>query len=336
MKRVLLVRLSAMGDVVQSLGAVAALHAARPDLELTFVTQRENEPLLAGLPGLREVVVHDRRGGVRGWIRTRARLRSGAFDVALDLQGNWKSAALARLSAAPRRIGAAGPWRQEPLSACLLNERVEVEGARHPARVALQVVRRLAPEARAEVPRLAASEAEIDEIAAVVRSLGIDPTRPFAVALLGRAGDPRSLRERAIAGERARGSPLLLLAGPLERDVAVPFDLPVLRQQRGQLRRLVALGALVARAGGEVVGGDQGPVHVLAAAGARATVWFGPQDPASTSAPAATVLQHANPPSCMPCRSMRCRHEQGPVCMDFARGEGRELPPFDWQRPNVS
>ena len=45
MTRVLLVRLSAMGDVVESLGAVRALAAARPDWELHFVTQRPFVPI---------------------------------------------------------------------------------------------------------------------------------------------------------------------------------------------------------------------------------------------------------------------------------------------------
>ncbi len=40
MSRVLVVRLSAMGDIVHSLGAVEALARARPDLELHFIAQR--------------------------------------------------------------------------------------------------------------------------------------------------------------------------------------------------------------------------------------------------------------------------------------------------------
>ena len=56
MTRILCVRLSAMGDLVQSLGAVQALHAARPELELAFVTQRENVPLLEGMPGIQHEI----------------------------------------------------------------------------------------------------------------------------------------------------------------------------------------------------------------------------------------------------------------------------------------
>jgi heptosyltransferase-1 len=328
--RVLCVRLSAMGDVVQSLGAVQALHAARPDLELSFATQREHAPLLAGIPGIAHVVEHDRRAGLAGLFATRRRLKALGCAIALDLQGNGKSALCAWLSGARERIGAGAAWRQEPWSRVLLNKVVDVPGPRHPTLVATAVVRALAPGAPVWAPRLRATDGELAAAAAAVRRSGVDPERPFAALAVGRADDPRSLRPEALQAELARGAPVLLVAGPGERDVPLPARVPAWRQQAGELRLLVALGALLAQNGGEAVGGDQGPVHVLAAAGARATVWFGPQDPECTAPPTARVLRHTAPPPCMPCRERVCRHPQGPVCMAFPRALAREHPPPSW------
>ncbi|MEQ1631499.1 MAG: glycosyltransferase family 9 protein [Planctomycetota bacterium] len=336
MTRVLLVRLSAMGDVVQALGAVRSLHAARPELELFFVTQRENAPLLQGLPGIAGVVAHDRRGGVAAWRRTRAAVRALRCDVALDLQGNWKSSACAWLAGCGRRIGVAGPSRQEPWSRLLLTDAVDAGGERHPARVALSIVQALAPNATWQPPQLVATEVEIRTAERMVREAGIEASLPFAVVLLGRPDDPRSLRPVAVRAAVGRGRPVLLVVGPQERDLEVPFALPVLRQHPGELRALVGLGALVARLGGEVLGADQGPTHVLAATGASTSVLFGPQDPAFTAPPSAKVLQHGSPPTCMPCRSARCSHPDGPLCMEFAVDTGRAAAPLDWQRgPNA-
>ena len=326
MTRVLLVRLSAMGDVVQCLGAVRALHAARPDLQLCFVTQRENVPLLQGVPGIAEVVAHDRRGGLSAWWRTRAVLRALRCDVALDLQGNWKSAICAWLAGCRHRIGAGASGRQEPWSRALLTDLVAIHGPRHPALVAMAVVRELAPSALWLPPQLEATEDEVGAAAARVRDAGVDPTCPFLVVLLGRPEDPRSLRQVAIDASAANGRPVLLVAGPHEQGLSLPRGFPVLQQQRGELRHLVGLGALVARVGGEVLGADQGPAHVLAATGASVTVLFGPQDPALTAPPRAHVLQHPLPPSCMPCRRSRCSHPRGPVCMEFAAAQGRVAP----------
>jgi ADP-heptose:LPS heptosyltransferase len=328
--RVLCVRLSAMGDVVQSLGAVQALHALRPDLELAFATQREHAPLLRGIPGIAHVVEHDRRAGLAGLFATRRLLKALGCAIALDLQGNGKGALCAWLSGARERIGAAAAWRQEPWSRVLLTALVDVPGPRHPALVATAVVRALAPGAPAWAPRLRATGDELAAAAAAVRAAGVDPERPFAAVVVGRSGDPRSLRPEALQAELAGGGPLLLVAGPGERDEPLPERVPAWRQQPGELRLLIALGALLAQNGGEAVGGDHGPMHVLAAAGARTTVWFGPQDPDCTAPPTARVLRHAAPPPCLPCRARVCRHPQGPVCMAFPRALGREHAAPSW------
>ena len=326
-----------MGDVVQSLGAVAALHQQRPDLELFFLTQLPFVPLLEQVPGITSVVGHDRRGGLTALRRTRRHLRHLDCQVALDLQGNFKSALFARLSGCKERIGAAARWRQEPWSRVLLTRCVAVPGPRHPALVATTLVRELAPAAPLLLPRLPASDSDIQRAAKAVAACGIDPGAPFRVVVVGGADDPRTQSQAALERELQAGDqPCLLLAGPDEADVVPPAGVGVLRQGPGQLRELIGLGALVAANGGSVVGCDRGATHVLAATGAPTRVLFGPQDPAATSPPGAEVLQHPDPPGCMPCRSRRCSHRAGPVCMDFTSVEGRLRPADDWLSPTGS
>lgn len=333
MTRVLLVRLSALGDVVQTLGAVQALADGRPDLELHFAVQRPYLALLRGLP-LASTLALDRGGGVGAWWRLRRSLRRLRPRVALDLQGNWKSALACRISGAPQRIGAGGPWRQEPRSRLLLTDTVAVPGPRHPGLVAHAVVRALAPDAPIRLPRLVATAAEVAAAADSIAASGIDPTRPFRVLVPGGPDDPRSLHGPRVAREAAASThPVLCLLGPAESGVALPAALPVLRQPPGALQQLIGLGGLLARVGGDAIGPDQGPVHVLAACGVRTTVLFGPQDPLRTAPPAARALRHPHPPDCAPCSRRRCRHVDGPVCMDFAADEGSEVPRADWLPP---
>lgn len=334
---VLCVRLSAMGDVVQSLGAMAALAEAMPHARIHVAVQAPFAPLLQELPWVARVIEHDRGAGLAGVRATGRTAREAGCEVALDLQGNWKSAAVAWCSRAARRIGAGGAWRQEPLSAVLLGETVSLDGPRHPAACAFAVVRALAPAAPWREPALRASEAEVAQAAAAVHAAGVDPTRAFRVVLLADPHDPRSQRPGALRREVAAGElPVLLLAGPREAAVAAPGGIPVLRQQKGELRVLVGLGHLVARLGGDVVGGDQGPLHVLAACGARTTALFGPQDALATAPPAARVLVHSQAPACQPCRERTCSHRDGPVCTDFTASEGREQLPPHWFASRMS
>lgn len=328
--KVLLVRLSAMGDLVQSLGAVRELVRARPDDEFWMVTQGAWAPLLSAVPGVRiGVVTHDRAAGWRGVLATGKVLRDLRFDVALDLQGNWKAAGLAWLSRARRRVGLAKGARREPGSAWLLTEKVGAAPRAHPADGALAVVRALAPEAGGGVGRVAPRlEVGADIVAAERRALaalGVDPSAPFRVLVLGVAGDNRAWPVAAMAREvvGGAGAPMVCVAGPAERGVDGPAGVPVLRHGAGEVLRLVALGALCAEADGVVVGPDMGATHVLAAAGARVVGMFGPQDPARTAPVAAEILVRGGGPACVPCRSRRCAHPEGPVCMDFTVAEGQ-------------
>jgi ADP-heptose:LPS heptosyltransferase len=324
-KSVLFVRLSAMGDLVQSLGAVASLHAVRPDLRLTFVTQKALEPLLEGVPGVARVVGFERGAGLRGLRCVRDRLREDRYDAALDLQGNWKSALVALLSRAVCRIGAAAPARQEPWSRCLLHRTVPIEGVPHPARVAWRLVCSLAPDAVFVPPRLRARDDEVARERRAVRAAGLDPDRPFEVVVVTDPADPRALRPAVLSRRRGAALPPLLLLGPHEAHLPVEPGSAVLRHGANEPRRLIALGEVLRAAGGRALGPDQGAMHVLAAAGASCFVAFGAQDPCRTAPPAAVALVHPHPPSCSPCRRRRCWHPSGPVCMDFDPADGRRV-----------
>lgn len=323
MTTILLVRLSAMGDVVQGLGAAAALRAARPSWRIVWATQAAFAPLLAGHPAIDRVVAFDRRGGVGAVLAVRAALRSERCDVALDLQGNWKSALVARLSGARDVVGMAATWRQEPASRWLLRRTVACAATPHPARAAWELARSVAPDAPYCLPRLAPQPDEVARERDALAALGVDASRPFDVVVVTDPGDARALRPQFVAARCAGAArPVVQVFGPAEAALAPCAGAPALRHGRGEVRRLIALGALVAGAGGEVWGPDQGASHVLAAAGARCRIAFGAQDPRRTAPPGATALVHAAPPPCAPCRRTDCSHRMGPVCMDFAADDG--------------
>ena len=323
MTRLLLVRLSAMGDVVQSLGAVASLRAAMPDVELTVVTQSAWVPLLDGVADIARVVAFDRRGGWRALRAVRSELRAQRYDAALDLQGNWKSALVTWLSGAERRVGMAAEWRQEPASRLLLTELVDCDATPHPARAAWELAKRVAPSAPFASPQLAPTAQELEAERAHLRRAGVDPGRPFRVVVGTDPRDPRALRPELL-GRLGREEAAVVVTGPAEAGLDYGGEVRRLHHGPGEVRRLVALGAAVAAVGGEVVGPDQGASHVLLAAGARGKILFGSQDPRRTAPPGATALRAPKELACRPCRKQRCALDGGQqfACMDFAPDAG--------------
>ncbi len=111
-RRVVLIKPSALGDVVQTLPILAALRRRYPHAHIAWLVNRAYEPLLCGHPDLDETIPFDRgaaRQGVVGAVRTYARFlaefRARRFDLVIDLQGLLRSGLLAAASGAPRRVG---------------------------------------------------------------------------------------------------------------------------------------------------------------------------------------------------------------------------------------
>ncbi|MDL2338484.1 MAG: glycosyltransferase family 9 protein [Pseudomonadota bacterium] len=118
--RILIVRLSAIGDVVMASGLIPALRARWPQAHLAWLVEPAAAPLLLHNPRLDELIVWPRDDWRQLWrthhyltllqrfLALRSRLRTGRFDLALDTQGLLKSALWSWFSGAPRRISLIG------------------------------------------------------------------------------------------------------------------------------------------------------------------------------------------------------------------------------------
>jgi heptosyltransferase I len=114
-ERILIVKLSAIGDVLMATPAASALRKAYPDAYIAWVVERKSSDVVIGNPYVDEVIVWD-RGKRRGFITDTLsvivnlaslgrELRKRRFDVALDLQGLLRSAGVCLASGATQRYG---------------------------------------------------------------------------------------------------------------------------------------------------------------------------------------------------------------------------------------
>ena len=125
--KVLIVKLSALGDVVQALPVAMAIRSQVPDAQIDWAVERAASGLLMGHPALNRVLVSPRhllsqepRGFVPGLISFVRQLRKVNYDAVLDLQGLMKSAMVVSLSKGKRKIGFKGS--KEAASVLALNE----------------------------------------------------------------------------------------------------------------------------------------------------------------------------------------------------------------------
>ena len=116
-KRVLIIRLSAIGDVVFASPLLAACRKRYPNTEIDWLAEGVVRPLLTELPGLTQVVLWPRQEWQDLWrekrifallravMAFRQKLRERNYDLVIDAQGLVKSAFLSWLTGSPQRIG---------------------------------------------------------------------------------------------------------------------------------------------------------------------------------------------------------------------------------------
>jgi len=112
-RRILIVLLGAIGDVVRALPLLGRIRRAYPDAQIAWAVEPKSEPILRAHPWLDEIIVHDRSRAPWAFIPFLMKVRAGRFDLVLDLQRHLKSGITALASGAPDRIGFASANAKE-------------------------------------------------------------------------------------------------------------------------------------------------------------------------------------------------------------------------------
>lgn len=307
-------RLSAIGDVVHTLPVLAALH--RAGHEVSWLVEPPARALLERQPLLTKLVVAPRakRFKLSRAVEAARELRSHAFDVALDLQGLWKSAAWTRMSGAQRAVGLAAAARREGASALLLHQTAEVPAtAVHVIDRNLAVLRALGIEAvgTREFP-LPPRDAEAGTVARQLAAMSLDR---FAVLNPGGGWSgklwPADAYGALARRLRERGVPSLVTWGPGEQALAEQ----VVAASEGAARLAFPTTLLemveLARRALVLIAADTGPLHLACAVGVPVVGLFGPTDPARNGPFAAEDVVVRRAPACAPCHRRRCPVHEG-------------------------
>ncbi|HEV2180235.1 MAG TPA: glycosyltransferase family 9 protein [Gemmatimonadaceae bacterium] len=105
LRRVCIVLLSAVGDVVHTLPVVNALKRDDPTRHITWLLQPGPATLVRGHPSVDDIIVVERSRGWRGFLDARRTLHAREFDIALALQDYIKAGVLTTFTRAPVRLG---------------------------------------------------------------------------------------------------------------------------------------------------------------------------------------------------------------------------------------
>ena len=301
-------RMSSIGDVVHALPSAAAL--GRAGHVVSWLVEPLAAPLISGNPIVARTIVAPPKGRFELAVARRivGELRAGGYDVALDLQGLWKSAAWGRLSGAHRVIGYESSGRREGASSILLKERRQAATeTRHVIDLNLGLLEPLG--IREVGTRDFPLPPETDESSVSERIRNADFGR-FAV--LNPAGGwvnklwPAERFAELADPLRERGLTPVVTWGPGEESLA---DRIVVASAGSAVKcfatTLLDLVALIRRAS-LLVGADTGPLHLACAVETPVVGLYGPTDPARNGPYSGDDEVVRRAPSCVPCHKRQC------------------------------
>jgi heptosyltransferase I len=264
--RLLVFRLSALGDVIHTIPAVVAL---RQSADITWVVEAAYAELVEIVAGVRTVPVKMKRWG-RGLLSSRkemaaARRQMRGFDASVDFQGLWKSALLGSIAAAPLRFGFDRAAVREKGAAMFYNRRVPVDQTRHVVEWNLQLAQAVAPMSD-ESPSWTAFSND--------RNGALIPYMNRVVLLPGAGKADKQWPVERFREVAARfGDHALVVWGPGEEALANAIG-----GETAPPTTLRELSYILENAD-VVVGGDTGPLHLAAALGTPVVGLYGPTDP---------------------------------------------------------
>ena len=297
-ERILVVRLSAMGDIIHALPAIAALRRAKPELRIGWLLEerwsellcsRESERL-AACSQLKPLADWVHMANFSGWRRALGsgetwseisicfrEVRAMKYELTLDLQGAMRSALAARATGALVRVGSSQP-REAPAS-MFYTRAIDPQGT-HVVEHALAIASAVAGEpleyTEPPLPLDPVRESWAEEFVAKFHGKPLAilnpgagwgakcwPTESFGVVACALAH-----RGVAVVANHGPGEEELA-AAVAERSAGVAFPL------KCSISELVAL----TRRASLFIGGDTGPMHLAAALRVPVVALFGPTRP---------------------------------------------------------
>ena len=314
-KRILVIKLSALGDLVLSIPALKAIRKKYPPPgKITCLVGRDIQSVLTNCPYLDEVMAYDFKGRDKGFLelfRLGGRLRKNNFDLVLDLQNNRKSHLLSFLSFAPRRYG----YQNGKLS-FLLNRGVkETKAALGPLEHQFRILGLLDIELKDKKIELWPSKEDASYIEEFLDSQWLNKGQPLAGLHLGSSRKwltkrwpldyAAALAERlalkdirmVVTGEEMPAPELTYFKGLTEK------SRPIIACGRTTINQLTCL---IKRCS-VFICGDTAPLHIAIGMSVPVVALFGPTDPKRHLPSGENIVLLNKELPCQPCYKPECR-----------------------------
>ena len=328
---ILIVKTSAIGDVIHNLPALNALRRKYPDARIDWLVEEAAADLVIGHKALDTVLVSRRKAWIRdlkhgrvlaawrGFIGFVKKLRATEYDLLIDFQGLLKSGIFVGLARARRKIGFGKGMEHAECSYLFLSAPIPpVNMDQHATIRELLLLKAIGVESEEVVFDLPVGEEQRDMVRQLLAAEGIDPAKPLVAINPMTTWETKHWRNERFARVAdqllAKGMAVVFSGGPqdvrgIEEIRAAMAGKAVSLAGRTTLKELAALYERVE----VLITTDTGPMHLAAAAGAPVVALFGPTAPWRTGPFGSGHKILRAEMACSPCLKKHCDREQ--ACM---------------------
>lgn len=313
-KNILIVKLSAIGDVIHALPVAHALKQTYPSARITWVVEKPAYDLLTNNPDIDEIIIFDKpkfksfAGVLTNGYKFSRQLKALNFDLALDLQGLFKSAAISYLSGADKRLVYCNP---RELSGKISKPIFGEHQHGHVVDRYLDVARYLGCKIDEVIFPMNIIEIEAQKATAIANHAGLSMENPYVVLAPGTNWPSKCWPTTHFAklADKLYDNNIIpvIIGGPNDQRLAQeiisntkvpPIDLT----GKTSLKQL----AYIIKQSKAFVGGDTGPMHLAVAVGSSVVTLFGPTDPKRNGPYGGNHKVLLAPQSCQGCWQRNC------------------------------
>ncbi|MGA1845197.1 MAG: lipopolysaccharide heptosyltransferase I [bacterium] len=327
--RILIVKMSSLGDVIHCLPCLEALRKGFPGAQIDWVVEEQNAGILEGHPHIDRLIILSRKSwikapwrirkvssGIKGFLGT---LRQREYDMVIDFQGLFRSGLIVGLSRGKRKIGFD---RVREKANIFYNEHVRLTTLdQHAVTRYLEIPRYLGVDVDEPQFFLPVSEKEVDSANKLLEEIGFNANKNKKIIYINPNARwsskiwPWEHFRELIRALSDNGYHVLLIGGPGDRE-------PMERAFQGLGDRVYNLAgrtslkslAVLFRRGRCLVTNDSGPMHLAVAVGLPVIALFGPSNPLRTGpfgwqGEGARSRVLSAPVACAPCYKRLCIHQ---------------------------
>ena len=280
MKNILIVKMSSIGDVIHALPVSYAIKETYPDAHLTWVVEPPAYDIVAMAACVDEIIVFEKKkfrslgGFLQNFTPLRKKIQARDYDAVLDLQGLFKSAAVAALAKAPKGQKY-GMWNMREGSKFISKPVIGPHCHDHVIERYLDTARAIGCKVREVRLPIRVPEREQQLTRQIVAKAGANMDNAYIVLVVGASWPTKCWPDGhfAVLGDWLYDHgiiPVLVGSGPVESqkaaEIAAKMDIPPIdlvgKLNFKQLAYLFQQSAAV-------VGGDTGPTHLAVGIGAK-------------------------------------------------------------------